>query len=238
MNHVQQQILEAFAASGQNFECENLVTEGGHELSLLFFRHASLGIVWDGTVIYADPLMEYADYARLPKADLVLVTHEHYDHFDEKAIRVLLKPDTVIVGSREVSHLMSGVTPLSPGDGLRVSASVAVRAVAAYNTTPSHLQFHPKKRGDNGYVLTLDGTTIYIAGDTEVIPEMASLGKIDFAFLPVNQPYTMTPEQAAEATRIIRPEILYPYHTTDTDLSSFSAMLDDVPVSVRIYPME
>ncbi len=234
-DHVQ--ILEAFEASGQHFDKESLVTKDGHSLTIVFFQHATLALVWDETVVYVDPLTEYADYSRLPEADLVLVTHAHYDHFDQKAVRELAGPETVLVCSHEVGDMLSGTTPLSPGDGLEINPSLAVTAVAAYNTSLNHLQFHPKTRGDNGYIVQFDQTRIYIAGDTEVIPEMKTLGLVDIAFLPVNQPYTMTLEQAAEAARLINPGILFPYHTTDTDISKLPAMLADTPISVRIHPM-
>ena len=102
----------------------------------------------------------------------------------------------------------------------------------AYNTTPGREMFHPKGNG-NGYVLTIDGLRIYVAGDTEDIPEMASLADVDVALLPVNQPYTMTPEQCIAATRVIRPKVLIPYHFGQTDLSGLPAALPEIDVRLR-----
>lgn len=234
-----ERILEEFKASGQEFKHETIMTGDGRQLTVLFFKHASLGFIWDGYVAYVDPLTEYADYSRLPKAELVLVTHEHYDHLDKAAIDAAADEKTVIIGSREAAKEYSKALPMSPGDRKQVKPDVTVEAVPAYNVSEGQLQFHPKERGDNGYVLSLGGTRIYIPGDTEPIPEMAGLGKIDIMFLPVNQPYTMKPEQAAQAARTIGAPIFYPYHTGDTDLKRLQELLGDTPsISVRVYPME
>lgn len=104
------------------------------------------------------------------------------------------------------------------GDILQITPEIKLEAVPAYNTTPGRDKFHPKGR-DNGYILTVGGTRIYIAGDTEDIPEMKQIKNIDIAFLPVNQPYTMTPEQAIQSAKTIQPHILYPYHYGDTNIN-------------------
>ena len=109
---------------------------------------------------------------------------------------------------------------------------LSVDAVPAYNTTEDHLQFHPKGR-DNGYVLTLDGLRIYIAGDTEDIPEMSDLMDIDIAFLPCNQPYTMTVDQLVNAAKVIQPKVLIPYHYSQTDISSVPSLLSGIDVRIR-----
>ncbi|MCI2150738.1 MAG: MBL fold metallo-hydrolase, partial [Prevotella sp.] len=119
------------------------------------------------------------------------------------------------------------------GDHLNLGPDIQIDAVPAYNNTPGHLQFHPRGVG-NGYVLTLDGLRIYIAGDTENIPEMRQLKNIDIAFLPVNQPFTMTPEQAARAARIIRPKVLFPYHYSDTKIERVAQLLKGSGIDVRI----
>ena len=100
----------------------------------------------------------------------------------------------------------------------QIAADIKVEAVPAYNTTEGHLQFHPKGR-DNGYILTLDGLRIYVAGDTEDIPEMADIKDIDIAFLPCNQPYTMTTDQLVKAAKMVKPKVLFPYHYGQTDVS-------------------
>jgi L-ascorbate metabolism protein UlaG (beta-lactamase superfamily) len=119
------------------------------------------------------------------------------------------------------------------GESRKYADDILIEAVPAYNTTPEHLQFHPKGR-DNGYVLTLDGFRIYIAGDTEDIPEMAELKDIDVAFLPCNQPYTMTVEQCVNAAKIIRPKVLFPYHYNNTPVHKISMQLAGSGIDVRI----
>ena len=116
-------------------------------------------------------------------------------------------------------------------------AVVRVEALPAYNLEhkrPDGAPFHPKGEG-NGYLLTMGGKRIYVAGDTENIPEMAALKDIDIAFLPMNLPYTMTPEMVAAAARTFRPKILYPYHYGDTDPQKLVELLKDLPaIEVRV----
>jgi L-ascorbate metabolism protein UlaG (beta-lactamase superfamily) len=113
-----------------------------------------------------------------------------------------------------------------------------IEAVPAYNTTKGREMYHPKGR-DNGYIVTFGNKRVYIAGDTEDIPEMATFKNIDIAFLPMNQPYTMTPEQVVHAVQMIHPKILYPYHTGDTDVSKLKALLaNDKNVDLRIRKMQ
>ena len=123
------------------------------------------------------------------------------------------------------------------GDKLKPTDYLTIEAVPAYNTTPGREKFHPRHR-DNGYILTLGGTRIYIAGDTEDIPELKNLKDIDIAFLPVNQPYTMTVPQAANAARMFSPKILYPYHYGDTKISELKEALQGSGVEVRIREMQ
>ena len=122
------------------------------------------------------------------------------------------------------------------GDRLQL-ADISVEAVPAYNYSEGRTQFHPKAR-DNGYILTIDGLRIYIAGDTEDIPEMSSIKDIDIAFLPCNQPFTMTPDQLVKAAKIIKPKVLFPYHYGETDLSSIPEQLKGQNIDVRIRHYE
>ena len=128
-------------------------------------------------------------------------------------------------------------TVMANGDTLQIANDITVEAVPAYNTTEGHLQFHPKGR-DDGFILTLDGLRIYIAGDTEDIPEMAEIKDIDVAFLPCNQPYTMTPEQLINAARMVKPKVLFPYHYGQTDVSGIPSQLEADGVEVRIRHYE
>ncbi len=222
----------------QHFETDIVTTRGGKPLKMTFIKHASLLLEFEGKQIYVDPVSEYADYSQFPKADIILITHEHHDHFDPKAIAAIETPETRIVANPNCRKLLGRGREMKNGDTFQLDPDIRLEAVPAYNTTPGRDKFHPRGR-DNGYILTVGGTRIYIAGDTEDIPEMKELGNIDIAFLPVNQPYTMTPDQAIRATRIIRPRILYPYHYGDTDIRKVKdGLKDDKETEVRIRALQ
>ena len=219
------------------YTADTFKTPGGRDVEITPIRHASLRIRFDGLEIYVDPVgakMEPAiDFSAFPKADVILVTHEHFDHFDGDAIAELGKEGTQIVVNPRVHGMLGSGMPLANGDSLALGGGATVDAVPAYNTTPGRDRFHPKGR-DNGYILTLDGFRIYVAGDTEDIPEMAAIRDIDVAFLPCNQPYTMTPEQAARAALTVRPKVLFPYHYSDTPVQKVAELLAGSGIDVRI----
>ena len=225
------------------YPADQVETRDGQQLTLTFFRHASLAVsAGEGRVIYIDPVAGYADYAKLPKADLILVTHSHYDHLSTQAIDDLSTKTTEIVCDRtSAESLGQNCHVMRPGSVVSPREWVKIEAVAAYNTSPGHQQFHPKAREDCGYILTIGGTRIYIAGDTEPTPEMLALRNIDIAFLPVNQPYTMTVEQAVQAVKGFRPAVFYPYHyggvEQATDVEALATALEGV-TEVRIRPLE
>ena len=223
------------------FEVDKMQAADGKNLEIFCIKHGSVGFNYDGYQIYVDPVGEYADYAKLPKADVILITHSHGDHFDAAAVEMASKPGTVIITNPEVGAQLPGAQIMGNGDELKPTPYLDVKAVPAYNTTEGHLQFHPQGR-DNGYVLTLGGTKIYVAGDTENIPEMAELEGIEIAFLPVNQPYTMTPEQAADAARMVQPKIFYPYHygmtETETNLELLNELLVGSGIEIRIRQLQ
>ena len=229
-------------AKAPEYPSDQLTARDGTEFTITFFKHASLSIAVGGKYIYVDPVSANADYAALPKADIVLITHSHYDHLDVAAVEKLLTPDTEILCDRTSAEAFEmNCYTMRPGSVAAPRDYVKVEAVAAYNTTPGHLQFHPKEREDCGYILTVGGTRIYIAGDTEPTPELRALRDIDIAFLPVNQPYTRTVDQAVEAVKAIRPAIFYPYHYGEvdekTDIDRLARELEGV-TEVRIRPME
>jgi len=218
---------------------DTIPTDRG-DLVITFLGHGTLMFQWNGKVVHVDPWASQADYSGLPKADLILVTHEHKDHLDLAAIKALRKPGTAVGASAKASSGLDGAVVLQNGDAKEL-AGIRVDAVPAYNI--EHMRspgnpFHPKGEG-NGYVLHFGTTRVYVAGDTENIPEMAALKGVDVAFLPVNLPYTMTVDMLADAARRLQPRILYPYHTGDTDLDKLAARMKAVPgVDTRIRPMK
>ena len=230
-------LLSQLFSFGQNqFEKDVIKTSAG-DISITFFGHGSLSVSVGSKIIYVDPVSTYADYSKLPKASMILVTHDHFDHMDVKAIAQLeTKSTSVVANSSVVDSLKRGIA-LKNGEK-KTFDGIVVEAVPAYNTSQDKLQFHPKGR-DNGYVITINGKRIYVASDTENIPEMSSLKDIDVAFLPMNLPYTMTPQQVAEATRVINPGILYPYHYGETDVMKFQELLNNnKKTEVRIRKMK
>lgn len=221
-------------------EMDVFQTKTGKTVTLYALMHASFRLVYEGMEIEIDPVCQLGDrkvdYSAMPKADFIFVTHEHGDHFDQKAINLLSREKTRLITNHRVGEQMGKGEMMQNGDKKDLVENISVEAVPAYNITEGHTQFHPKGR-DNGYVLSLDGFRIYIAGDTEDIPEMESLKDIDIAFLPCNQPYTMTTEQLIKAARVIKPRVLFPYHYSKTDVSGLPSQLkaDGIDVRIRHY---
>ncbi len=236
-------IFSIFGSSKAAYPTDTIQDKEDNDIKFTFFKHASFAIQIGERHIYNDPVMQYAEYARLPKADLVLVTHSHYDHLDRAAIDDVTTSKSIIICDATSAEVFDGeAVVMKPGIKAQPWDGLTVEAVAAYNTTEGHTDFHPQAREDCGYILELEsGLRIYIAGDTELTPEMKALENIDVAFLPVNQPYTMTVEQAIEAVKAIRPRIFYPYHYGEvdevTDIERLKRELEGV-TDVRVFPME
>ena len=226
-------------AAEQKFETDVIKTSKG-DLAITFIGHATLMMSFGGKNIYVDPTTQIADYSNLPKADLIIITHEHSDHFDLKAIDQLKTVKTEIVATETVAAKLKGIAIMKNGE-VKTIRGLEIKAVPAYNLV--HMRspgspFHPKGIG-NGYVVTFGDKLIYIAGDTENIPEMSSLKNIDIAFLPMNLPYTMTPEMVAAAARSFQPKVIYPYHYGNTDTGEIVELLkDDKNIEVRIRRMK
>jgi L-ascorbate metabolism protein UlaG (beta-lactamase superfamily) len=228
------------AANAQEKFEQDVIKTGAGDLTITFIGHGTLMFTFGGKVIHVDPVGQYADYGKLPKADLILITHEHRDHLDLKAVEILRKPDTQVVLTQAAADQAPGGTVMKNGE-VKTAAGLVIEAVPAYNLVhqrESGEPFHPKGRG-NGYVITFGDKRVYVAGDTENTPEMKALKYIDIAFLPMNLPYTMTPEMVADAARAFKPKILYPYHFGKTDTARLVALLKDQPgIAVRIRRME
>ncbi len=211
-------------------------TRSGRDVVITHIKHATMQISYDGKTIYVDPVIKLkpeTDYSDYPKGDYIFVTHEHADHFDPIALSQLRHDATVVVANPSVSEKLHYGMTMKNGDHFTLSDDIEVWAVPAYNTTAGREQFHPKGR-DNGYVLQIDGLRIYIAGDTEDIAEMATLENIDVAFLPCNQPYTMTVDQLVRAAKTFRPKVLFPYHYSQTPVSQVLMKLMGSGIEVRI----
>ena len=223
--------------SAPAYEVETFKTGSGEPVNVTLIKHGSLAVSYKGKSIQIDPvggLGKPTNYAKeFPKADVILITHEHGDHLDKAAIDALYEEGkTVIVTNANCAAKLGKGKVMANGDSMTILDEIRLDAVPAYNYTEGHTQFHPKGR-DNGFVLTIDGLRIYIAGDTEDIPEMAELKDIDVALLPVNQPYTMTVEQCVKAAKTISPKVLIPYHFSNTDLSGLTEQLPGIKVLLR-----
>ena len=216
------------------------IATSGDDLKITFLGHGTLMLAFGPMVIHVDPVSDVADYTTLPKADIILVTHEHFDHCETNTIEMLRKDGTVVVASESCAEKISNYKVMKNGD-VKTIQGLTIEAVPAYNMV--HMRspgspFHPKGVG-NGYVINFNDKKVYIAGDTENIPEIKELRGIDVAFLPMNLPYTMTPEMVADAARAFRPKILYPYHLGDTDTSKLTDLLkNSTDIEVRIRDMQ
>ena len=223
------------------YEVDSFTTQSGKTIRIHALVHSSMRIEFDGTEIEIDPVSKLGektiDYASMPKADYIFVTHEHFDHLDTAAIKLLTGDKTQLITNQSCADILGYGTVMANEDLLQLSDDFTVEAVPAYNTTEGRQNFHPKGR-DNGFILTLDGLRVYIAGDTEDIPEMAELKDIDIAFLPCNQPYTMTVEQLLNAARMIKPKVLFPYHYGQTDVRGIPSQLEADGIEVRIRHYE
>lgn len=229
-------IVTAFCQSyAQKIVTDTFTTRNGNEIVITPVKHGSLRITFGNREFEIDPVGPMApktDYSKLPKADYIIVTHEHYDHLDTVAIRQLSKNGTRIIANPNSIKIIGRGEAMKNGESMTLEKGIDIEAVAAHNHAAKS-KFHPAGR-DNGYILTIDEVRIYIAGDTEDIDEMKSIRNIDIAFLPCNLPYTMTPEQVAKVARQIKPAILFPYHYSDTKIERVTTLLKGTGIDVRI----
>ena len=218
---------------------KDLYKTGGSDLSITFIGHSSLLFEYNKIVIHVDPFSGVADYGKLPEADLILITHHHGDHLDSSAIDLIKKENTKIVAAKKCSEKIEVFNIMKNGD-LWEYNGIKIEAVPAYNILHKRKDgtpFHVKGEG-NGYVITFGNKKVYIAGDTENIPEMKNLKNIDIAFLPMNLPYTMTEEMVADAAGLFNPAILYPYHYRGSDREKLKKLLKekkDIKIILRDF---
>lgn len=211
-----------------NYPQDTFKANDGTEITFTYYGHASIAIEADGQRIYVDPVGESIDWSAEPKAGLVLITHDHYDHLDTTAVKIL-------TGSTD------GYTQLAVGQTIKPFDKISVEAVPAYNISPDQLGFHPQERGDVGYIITVAGTRIYVSGDTEDNEDVLAIRDIDYAFICCNKPFTMTVEQCVRVVKAIQPKVFIPYHYggTDipTDIEALKDALKDV-TTVLVRPLE
>lgn len=209
-----------------NYPQDTFKGDDGTEFTFTYYGHASIAVESEGFRVYVDPVGETVDWSAEPKADIVLITHDHYDHLDTNAVKAL-------------TGKADGYTQLSVGQ--TIDGKFGVEAVPAYNISPDQLGFHPQERGDVGYIITVAGKRIYVSGDTEDNDDVLAIRDIDYAFICCNKPFTMTVEQCVRVVKAIQPKVFIPYHYggTDipTDLEALQDSLKDV-TTVLIRPLE
>ena len=231
--------IETAGFAGNTFETDVVKTADG-DLEITFIGHGTLMFTFGGKIIHVDPFSRLADYSKLPQADMIFLTHDHGDHLDLKALENLRTEKTKIILTASCAQQVKGGIVMQNGD-VKTVDGLKIEAVAAYNLVhmgSEEVPYHPKGNG-NGYVITFGDKKIYVAGDTENIPEMKQLRDIDYAFLPMNLPYTMTPEMVADAAKAFKPGVLYPYHYGKTDPTKLLELMKDTPeVEIRIRKME
>lgn len=231
-------VWAGIALCQQKFE-EDIISTSKGNLKITLIGHATLMFTFGGKIIHIDPVSRVADYSQLPRADLILITHEHGDHLDPDVIERIRTDDTVIILTEKCAEKVNGGVIMKNGQ-TKKALGLTIEAIPAYNIIHkqnSGVAFHPKGEG-NGYVITFGDKRVYVAGDTENTPEMKTLKNIDVAFLPMNVPYTMVPAMVADAVRAFKPKIIYPYHYRGTDTSQLVELLkDERSVEVRLRKM-
>ena len=227
----------------ENNFTKDVFDAGDGKLSITFIGHGTLMFEYNEMVIHIDPTMNEADYANMPDADLILITHHHGDHLDLTAINHIIKEDCPVVMTQSCLEQLEdfkGAVIMKNGDRKTVKG-IPIEAIPAYNIEHKRSNgqaYHPKGIG-NAYVLSIGDLRVLIGGDTENVPEIKALKDIDIAFLPMNLPYTMTPEMVADAARAIQPRVLYPYHFGQTNPEKLADLLkDEKNIEVRIRDLQ
>ncbi len=224
------------------FESDVIKTSKG-DLTITFIGHGTLMFRFNDLVIHIDPTMREADYSTLPDADLILITHEHGDHLDPTALKHIMKKGSQVVMTKTCLNKLEDFPSaiIMKNSESKTVKGIYVEAIPAYNIVHKRDNgepFHPKGVG-NGYVVTFGNKKVLIGGDTENITEIKALKDIDIAFLPMNLPYTMTPEMVADAARAFKPKILYPYHYGQTNPQELVELLkNEKGIEVRVRKLD
>jgi L-ascorbate metabolism protein UlaG (beta-lactamase superfamily) len=235
-------IISGLAGSEPQFTKDVFETSEG-DLAITFVGHGTLMFEFRNMVIHVDPVMAEADYKEMPDGDLVLVTHQHGDHLDVTALKHICAGDCPVVMTQvclDNLEEFKGAVVMKNGDTKTIKG-IKIEAIPAYNIQHKRANgnpYHPKGEG-NGYVVTFGDRRVLIGGDTENTPEIKQVRDIDIAFLPMNLPYTMTPEMVADAAKAIQPAVLYPYHYGQTDPQELVKLLkDEQNIEVRIRDLQ
>ena len=232
-------VLMISVCAQDDFQKDIISTSAGN-LEITFIGHGTLMFTFNDKVIHVDPFSKLADYSTLPKADIILITHHHGDHCDPAAVEKIREKNTAVILTELCSEKIPGGTILKNGESNSI-LGINIEAVPAYNLVHKRDNGEPFHiKGEcNGYVISFGDKKFFVAGDTENTPEMKLLKSIDIAFLPMNLPYTMTPEMVADAAKSFKPKILYPYHYGETDISKIVDLMKDTKdVEVRIRKMK
>jgi len=224
------------------YPVETYKTKGGHTVQVAMIHHGSIAVQFDDFLIQIDPVQNHGGqtmaYEEFPKADVVLICHEHGDHLNKETIAAVSKEGTRVIMNAKSAQQAGFGEVMGNGESLELAKKVKVTAVPAYNITPGREQMHPQGNG-NGYILDLDGFLLYASGDTEDIPDMAEFPKgMDVVLLSANQPYTMTAEQCVKAAQVLKPKVLVPYHLGNTDMAKIKADLDAAGSGIDVHLYE
>lgn len=223
--------------SGNDPDVESFKATGG-KVNITCIAHSTLAITYKKYLIMVDPIENFRgndlDYSSFRKPDIILVTHEHSDHYNPSTINKLSKESTRIITTPKVHEMLGEGEIMENGDIVEVGNGITIEATPAYNITPNRVKYHPMGNG-NGYLLTIGGLRIFLSGDSEDIEEYAGLKDIDVAFLSANQPYTMTVNQCIHAAQVINPKVLIPYHMSDTSMDRIRKGLEGSGIDVRLH---
>lgn len=230
----------SFSANAQRtFETDTIPTSKG-DLKITFIGHGTLMFTFNNQVIHVDPWSVVADYSKLPDADLILLTHNHTDHLDSKALEQIKTDKTTLIYTQECADAYPGGIVMRNGM-TRTEKGIKIEAVPAYCLIPrTDPRSKPHTKGEcNGYILSFGDKRVYVVSETENIPELKAVKNIDIAFVAMDGIFNLTPEEAIGAVKAINPKVVYPYHYADADLTPFiKAFGKDSGTEVRIRDMK